>query len=490
MSLFTLPSYDPTNPSSAQSASASGDAVRQTIETVYTREGGALGNSKRAVFQVEPSGARYLDLARSYFTLKTTVSDRAAGVHSRVDPAKAVRLAPNYAAAAFSQCSIYLNDSLAESIDHVAELAAYELRTTRGKDWHEAHAEELAWPTDDNAGVQTEEVEAVNAAPSATINAAGNSGAFAAARDEIDINGTSGKTTRTIVFRPPMSLWNSQHLIPAARVRLEMQFHQNALQRLIQSTGVVANAITVVSGDTGANTVYGSIDALEFHAVFLEGGDSAAAASYNGSYALPLRRVQCLKSSVLTNQGVLRFTVPPSTFRLSMAWQDKRTDLGDSHCPPAYFTPGVTELSFLPVPGDEIHSYGLTRWQLTYAGNMLPAQPAELAMNELADGVAGPTEDSLLEHYTQHVLAIGSDDVSTETYAEWRRRGVLVSYAIPKPEVDNSTEVTLNYTYDAARWANTEAVNGVQPMIFVTSMAALAIQVEGGMVTRVVRNEN
>jgi hypothetical protein len=56
--------------------------------------------------------------------------------------------------------------------------------------------------------------------------------------------------------------------------------------------------------------------------------------------------------------------------------------------------------------------------------------------------------------------------------------------------VDNSTEVTLNYTYDAARWANTEAVNGVQPMIFVTSMAALAIQVEGGMVTRVVRNEN
>jgi hypothetical protein len=491
-SLFTLPSYDPTNPGSAAQASATGDVVRQTIETVYTREGGALGNSKRAVFQIEPSGSRYLDLARSYFTLKTTVADRtlAAGPLTRVDPAKAVRLAPNYAAAVFSKCSLYLNDSLAESIDHPAELAAYELRTARGKDWHEAHAEELAWPTDDNVGVQKIEATSITAgavvADAVALNAAGNAGAFAVARDELDVSGNTGKTTRTIVFRPPMSMWNSQHLLPAAKARLEMNFHQSALQRLIQSTGTVAAINTDAA--TAAGTVSTNIDALEFHAVMLEGGDSAAASSYNGSYMLPLRKVECLKNSVLTAKGVLRVTVPPSTFRLSMAWQDKRTDLADSNVPAAYFTPGLSA-GYTPTPGDSVESYGLTRWQLQYAGNSLPVQPAELAFSERADADAGPTEDNMLEHYTQHVLAIGADDISVETYNEWRRRGAIFTYSVPKPEIDNSTEVTLNYDF-TGNWATTDQATGVQNMLFATSMASLAIQVEGGVVTRVVRNEN
>jgi hypothetical protein len=144
---------------------------------------------------------------------------------------------------------------------------------------------------------------------------------------------------------------------------------------------------------------------------------------------------------------------------------------------------------FLPVPGDSINSYGLLNYQLNYAGMNLPEKLAQIKFTELAINIDGPSEESLYSNYLQHTIAIGGGDLPGESYEEWLRRGPLFSHAVVKPMVDTSTELTCSYAFDDTRWAVTSAANGVQPILFVTSQAAVEFSVAGGVVVNVLRHE-
>jgi hypothetical protein len=93
------------------------------------------------------------------------------------------------------------------------------------------------------------------------------------------------------------------------------------------------------------------------------------------------------------------------------------------------------------------------------------------------------------------VLAISGDDLPGESYDEWKRRGILLSYRIVKPQAGEFTEVSWKFKIEAPMAVTSSdgaagAPVGAFPMLFATSQAVLVFSVQGGKVVAVRRNED
>tara|TARA_R110000787_G_scaffold191748_2_gene303244 strand:- start:2022 stop:3722 length:1701 start_codon:yes stop_codon:yes gene_type:complete len=268
-----------------------------------------------------------------------------------------------------------------------------------------------------------------------------------------------------LIWQPPLSLFGVDHGLPSGvyEIVLNPQTSTSFQKRAIESTlGVASKVPTLVGGGVGDY----KLEVVDF---YLYCATVNGPRADNLTYLLDLEQTRCQSEKIdNTSFSQKNFDVSPSTFALTVAYQDVRcgnnTALSVSKFK-SYNSPDI------PTESEELK---LNRFFINYSGQNLPQLDSD------------PYFDTGIDYTTQRYVAsqmyTGAyfDSGGTETIEQFHERGAYYNFSIPKDGTDRSTRVNV-----FSGFQNTTDVANMRVLLFDHSRQVVRVKVQDGRVTDV-----
>jgi hypothetical protein len=256
-----------------------------------------------------------------------------------------------------------------------------------------------------------------------------------------------------VTWTPPLSIFKIDHAIPSGKFELVLNPQTSSAYKLyaIESTGA-----TKTPGAAGEYEF--SVDQMYFYAntVMGERADDL-------TYLLDLEQTVCQSDKIdNTSFQQKNFDVSPSTYALTVAYQDTRVG-SDTRFSSSKFR---TEGDATTIIGDE--GLKLNRMFVNYAGQNLPSPDAD------PEFVA--SKDYTTQRYLESQVYSGAylDTGGTESIEKYHTRGSYYYFAWPRDGTDRSTRVQVHQQFNAATTTN------MRVLLFSHAKQVARVKVENG----------
>ena len=293
----------------------------------------------------------------------------------------------------------------------------------------------------------------------------------------------AGKADRQVsslelTYQPlSLSLWKCQKALPLGRYTVDMTPSQDATwkKRVIESLL--------------ADKVSGTDYTVNISDIRLYVAKVQTARIDNLTYMIDLESTRAMADTVGTigiSQNV--FDVSPSTYAVSIAYQDNRADTNTLL--------STTKFKFAPdaAPTGSGEELKLQRFYFTLGGVKYPQIDADAQFSEpqqnaefLTLNGAPASVDNFTKLYLDTQMNSGgyADVGGCETFKEWKNRGPYYCYITPRSGTSVDTRLTVNQAfYPIVAGANTN-VDAANVLVFDHSRQVVQVQIKQGRVVDV-----
>lgn len=229
-----------------------------------------------------------------------------------------------------------------------------------------------------------------------------------------------------LVWQIPLSIMKISTALPAGKYELRLNpqtssiFQQRVIESLIDSK---------IPG--AANDYIFSVVDMYFYTAELDGPRVS-----DLTYLLDLEETRCQTQNVLNSTGLQQeqFNVSPSTFALTLAFQDARAGSGDT----------LYSSSKFKIGAEESNELKLTRMYINYSGMNKPQPDADPSFK------IGASEDYTVQRYTDSIIYSGAyyDQGGAESLKQWQDRGAYYYFLWPRDGTSRSTRVNTNFQFN------------------------------------------
>lgn len=266
-----------------------------------------------------------------------------------------------------------------------------------------------------------------------------------------------------IIWRPPLSIFNVEQGLPSGKFELILNPQtSSAYQKYaIESIGASKNpnvSETDGSPTPGSEFKFKIVD-MYFYANTVEG-----ARADDVTYLLDLKQTRCQPDVVGSYSfGQKNFDVSPSTYALTVAYQDGRagTDTRISSSKFKAYNAAVTQNQ----------ENALTRFYISYGGQQFPSPDANPEFDETKQ------TDNTAQRYVESQMFSDAyyDNSGPESIKEFHNRGSYYHFLVPRDGTDRSTRVTVSNGFPSG----TDVAN-MRVLLFDHSRQTARIRVQDG----------
>ena len=245
-----------------------------------------------------------------------------------------------------------------------------------------------------------------------------------------------------LTWSPPLSLFKIGHALPCMRAELILnpQTATAFQQRAIESILGVASKSPTLPGGAAADFKISVVD-MYLYVATVDGPRCD-----DITYLLDLEQTRCQSEKVDTaNFQQKNFDVSPSTYALSVAYQDLRCGQNTALSASKFKSYDNGAGGAVPTTSEELK---LNRFFLSYAGQQLPAPDADPQF------VAGT--DYTTQRYIETQIYSGAyhDTGGAEDIKTYHDRGAYYYFSIPRDGADRSTRVQVHQQFNGADITN------------------------------------
>ena len=246
-----------------------------------------------------------------------------------------------------------------------------------------------------------------------------------------------------LIWQPPLSIFKVGHALPSMKAELVLNPQTASVYQkyAIQSIGVdkTPNTATTAAPSAGSNYIF-NVQNMYFYCNTVEGPRAD-----DVTYLLDLEQTNCQSEQFGANQQGLtqrNFDVSPSTYALTVAYQDARSGNDTLHSSSIFKVTNVAGTS-------NNEEQKLSRFFINYAGQSLPAPDA--------DPDFAPAKDYTTQRYIESQIYNGAmfDTGGAESLEEWHKRGSYYYFSWPRDGTDRSTRVTVHNEFSRNGGADT-----------------------------------
>lgn len=276
-----------------------------------------------------------------------------------------------------------------------------------------------------------------------------------------------------LIWQPPLSIFKVGHALPSGKYELVLNpqtasvYQKYAIQTLITANAdSVPNTATTGAPSAGSNYIF-NVQNMYFYCNTVEGPRAD-----DITYLLDLEQTNCQSEQFGADQkgfNQKNFDVSPSTYALTVAYQDSRSG-NDSRNSPSIFK----------VSNDARTSNNeeqkLSRFFINYAGQNLPAPDADPNFTA--------TQDYTTQRYIESQIYNGAmfDTGGAESLDEWHKRGSYYYFSWPRDGTDRSTRVNVHNEFQGNGGADT---THLRMLLFSHSKQVARVRVQDGRVVDV-----
>lgn len=271
-----------------------------------------------------------------------------------------------------------------------------------------------------------------------------------------------------LTWKPPLSIFKVGHALPSGKYELVLNPQTASVYQkyAIQSLGAnkVPNQATTLAPTAGSNFLFNIVD-MYFYCNTVDGPRAD-----DITYLLDLEQTNCQSEQFSANQTSFQqrnFDVSPSTYALSVAYQDARSG-NDTRNSGSIFK--VSNAGYTT----DAEELKLRRFFINYSGQNLPAPDADPNFT--------PTIDYTTQRYVESQIYSGAmfDTGGGESLDEWHKRGAYYYFAWPRDGTDRSTRVQVNNEFQ-----NTTDTTHMRLLLFSHSKQVARVRVQDGRVVDV-----
>ena len=259
-----------------------------------------------------------------------------------------------------------------------------------------------------------------------------------------------------IIWQPPLSIFGYGGALPCGRYTLLLTPQPvNSYQRFaVESTG--SDKVPGVDFDFTVENMFMYINTCQ--------GPSVT----DQDYVIDLETIESQETQFNgSNFQSEQFTVSPTTYQLTAAFQDSRIGINTLYSA-SKFKMGLDDADIK-----------LKRFHIQYAGKTIPSPDYDGEYKNVS------AEDFTGQMYAETQINTGSvySEGSSETIEDWHKRGPYYSFMWPKPAGDMSTRAIVYFQFDASA----SLAGGDQRLVlFAHSRKACVVSIRNGMVQNVI----
>lgn len=268
-----------------------------------------------------------------------------------------------------------------------------------------------------------------------------------------------------------LSVFKCEKALPLGQWAIEMTPSQDSVwkKRIIES-------LVGDKAEGAANQYIVSIDQIYFYCAKVQ-----TSRVDNLSYLIDLENTRAMQDQIQgPNLSQNTFNVSPSTYALTVAYQDGRAGVLSN----VSQTKLKSYARTIPIAASDVPqadlSASLSRWYMQYGGQKYPQVDLDPAFTS--------TTDFFNQLYINSQLSTGGymDSGGCETQKEWLERGLYLHYLTPKDGTSTDTRLTVNqqFTAPAGVVAQDYAAN-MRCLVFDHSRAAIKVNIKDGRVVDV-----
>ena len=295
-----------------------------------------------------------------------------------------------------------------------------------------------------------------------TIALAAGALEFSRIRDT-DVSSARNVSEFELIWTPPLSIFKIDHALPSGKYEIVLNPHtaqsyqKYAIESLVADK--VPNTGTTAVPSAGSQYIFNVAD-MYFYCNTLDGPRSD-----DTTYLLDLDETLCVTEQFGANQAGFsqrNFNVPPSTYGLTVAYQDSRSGSNTRFSPTTFKVNGSEE------------ELKLNRFYINFSSKNFPQPDAD------PDFVAG--KDYTTQRYIENALYSGGyfDTGGIETLSEWKNRGPYYHFLTPRDGTDSSTRVVVHNQFQVG----TNTTN-MRLLLFSHYKAVARVEVSNGRVVSV-----
>lgn len=267
-----------------------------------------------------------------------------------------------------------------------------------------------------------------------------------------------------LIWSPPLSLFKIGHALPSMRAELILnpQTATAYQQRAIESILGVASKSPTLPGGAAADYKISIVD------MYLMVATVEGPRCDDITYLLDLEQTRCQSEKVDTaNFQQKNFDVSPSTYALTVAYQDLRAGTNTALSPSKFKSYDNGAGGLIPTTSEELK---LNRFFLNFASQNLPAPDAD------PNFIAGT--DYTTQRYAETQIYSGAyfDTGGAEDIKEYHDRGAYYYFSIPRDGADRSTRVNVHQQFNGAD------VTNMRVLLFDHSKQVARVRVQEGRV--------
>lgn len=299
--------------------------------------------------------------------------------------------------------------------------------------------------------------------------------------DIVEDENLPGTSYVELMWKPCLSLFKIPHALPLGHYELILVPHPNPIYKYRLFTTTKPNtAISITDKwepdpaalNNGQLTV--GVDSFFLYVATLR-----SSPTNNYAYLIDLEDTKCLTQNFTngTSFNQEQFTVSPSTYALTLAFQDNRAGNGtptDIFYSATKFKCGQTE-----------EELTLERMFINFGGMNKPQPDADPLYVRAVQPSSGVYKDMTMSRYYENIIQTRGyfNDGGHETWGEWKKRGPYYHFNWPRDGTDRSQRVMVNYQFRQA------ITSSAKILLFSHYRQVAKVRIENGNVTDVQCNE-
>ena len=285
---------------------------------------------------------------------------------------------------------------------------------------------------------------------------------------QVSANEARGVSEFELIWKPPLSLFKIGHALPSGKYELVLNpqtasvYQKYAIQTLITAAiDKVPNTATVGAPTAGSNYIF-NVQDMYLYCNTVEGPRAD-----DITYLLDLEQTNCQSEQFSAGQTSFQqknFDVSPSTYALTVAYQDSRSG-SDSRNSSSIFKVSNNART---ANSEELK---LNRFFINYAGQNLPAPDADPNFTA--------TQDYTTQRYVESQIYNGAyyDTGGAESLEDFHNRGAYYYFAWPRDGTDRSTRVNVHNAFAAGT-----TTDNMRMLLFAHSKQVARVRVQDGRV--------
>ena len=271
-----------------------------------------------------------------------------------------------------------------------------------------------------------------------------------------------------LTWTPPLSIFKVGHALPSMKAELVLNPQTASVYQkyAIQSVGSdkTPNTATIGAPTAGSDYLF-NVQDMYFYCNTVEGPRAD-----DITYLLDLEQTNCQSEQFSANQQSFQqrnFDVSPSTYALTVAYQDARSGSDTRHSASIYKVSNAAN----NVNDEELK---LNRFFINYAGQNLPAPDADPNFTS--------TIDYTTQRYVESQIYSGAlfDTGGGESIQTYHQRGAYYYFAWPRDGTDRSTRVNVHQAFQGG----TDTTH-LRLLLFSHSKQVARVRVQDGRVVDV-----